>query len=159
MKKIIPIAALLIALILTGCKVKTYTPEIADFSQSASVSSGDFSYNCEISRNAEGVTVTATSTKAKGLTVFYNGNSAVFKYLDMEYEINGDKLNAANPAKAVYDVFEYLTSQQTLQASKTADGFRYDGKTSLGSFSVLQYEDYSYKSIVFKDADINIVFN
>ncbi len=159
MKKIIPIAVLLLALLLTGCKVKNYTPEIADFSQKASVSTGEFSYSCEIVRNSEGVTVTATSTNASGLSVFYNGDTAVFRYSDMEYTLPAQRLNAANPAKAVYEVFESIASGKAPDASKTADGFRYDGKTSLGSFTLLQFDDYSYKSIIFKDAGISILFD
>ncbi|MDE6384670.1 MAG: hypothetical protein K2L36_00795 [Eubacterium sp.] len=157
MKKII---ALLFAaaFLLTGCKVKTYTPEIADFNQNATVTAGDFSYTCEISKQGMVVTVMATSTNASGMSIVYNGTSAVFKYLDMEYEIVSDKIDDTNPAKAVYDAFEVLISGVPDNASKTADGFRYDGKTALGDFILLQNDDYSYKSIYFKEANMNIVF-
>lgn len=141
-----------------GCKVKTYNPEIADFSQSASVETGDFAYTCDISLQEKVVTVTATSTNANGMSIIYNGKSALFRYSDMEYEIVSDKIDYTNPARAVYDVFEALRASMPDNASKTADGFRYDGKTELGSFTVLQYDDYSYKSISFKDANIYIVF-
>lgn len=138
--------------------MKTYSPEIADFSQSASVEAGDFSYTCDISLNEKVVTVTATSTNANGMSIVYNGKSALFRYSDMEYEIVSDKIDYTNPARAVYDAFEVLRASMPDNASKTADGFRYDGKTELGSFTVFQYDDYSYKSISFKDANINIIF-
>lgn len=142
----------------SACSVKTYTPEISDFSQNASVETGSFSYMCNISLAENVVTVTATSTNAEGFSIVYDGKSAKFRYLDMEYEIVSDKIENTNPAKAVYDAFETLKAGFPDNASKTADGFRYDGKTELGSFTVLQYDDYSYKSISFKDANINIVF-
>lgn len=157
MKRIIPVFIAVI-LLFAGCKVKTYNPEIADFSQSAAVETGSFSYTCDISLLENVVTVTAKSTNANGMSIVYNGKSAMFKYLDMEYEIVSDKIDYTNPARAVFEVFEVLKAEMPENASKTADGFRYDGKTELGSFTVLQYDDYSYKSISFKDADIHIVF-
>lgn len=157
MKKIVPIIFAVLVL-LAGCSVETYTPEINDFSQNASVEAGDFSYTCEISMAENIVTVTATSTNAKGMCIVYNGKSANFKYLEMEYEIVSDKIDDTNPAKAIYDAFEALKSGFPDNASKTADGFRYDGKSALGSFTLLQKDDYTYKSLHFKDANISIDF-
>ena len=152
MKKLLPI--FIVFVLFAGCSVQTYTPELKDFSQNASVDAGGFSYTCEITLQENVVSVTATSTNAKGMCIVYDGKSAAFKYLDMEYEIVSDKIDDTNPAKAVYDAFEALYSGFPDNASKTADGFRYDGKTALGSFVLLQKEDYTYKSLHFKDADI-----
>lgn len=146
-------------LLFAGCKVQAKNPEIKDFSCNASVEAGDFSYTCAISLVEDIVTVTATSTNASGLSIVYNGKSAIFKYLDMEYEIVSDKIDDTNPAKAIFDAFAAIKEEFPENASKTADGFRYDGKTALGSFTLLQYDDYSYKAIHFKDANIDIVFN
>lgn len=157
MKKIVPVIISL-CLLFAGCSVQTYTPEIRDFSQNASVEAGEFSYTCEISMAESVVTVTATSTNANGMSIVYNGKSANFKYLDMEYEIVSDKIDDTNPAKAVYEAFEALRSGFPDNASKTADGFRYDGKTALGSFTLLQKDDYTYKSLHFKEANISIEF-
>ena len=76
----------------------------------------------------------------------------------MEYEIVSDKIDDTNPAKAVYEAFAVIKEGFPDNASKTADGFRYDGKTALGSFTLLQRDDYSYKSLQFKEANINIEF-
>lgn len=157
MKKIVPIIAVFCVL-LAGCSVKTYTPELRDFSQNASVEAGDFSYTCEITMAENVVTVTATSTNANGMCIVYNGKSANFKYLDMEYEIVSDKIDDTNPAKAVYAAFKAVQEGFPDNASKTADGFRYDGKTALGSFTLLQRDDYSYKSLQFREANIRIEF-
>ena len=157
MKKILPIIIAIVVLF-AGCSVEAYTPEIKDFSQNASVEAGEFSYTCEISMAENVVTVTATSTNANGMSIVYNGKSANFKYLEMEYEIVSDKIDDTNPAKAVYDAFEALKAGFPDNASKTADGFRYDGKSALGSFTLLQRDDYTYKSLHFKDANISIEF-
>ena len=157
MKKILPIVVLMMFLF-AGCSVESYTPEIKDFSQNASVEAGGFSYTCEISMAENVVTITATSTNASGMCIVYNGKSANFKYSDMEYEIVSDKIDDTNPAKAVYEAFEALKSGFPDNTSKTADGFRYDGKSALGSFTLLQRDDYTYKSLQFKDANLSIEF-
>ncbi len=69
---------------------------------------GEFSYTCEISMAENSVSVTATSTNANGMCIAYNGKSANFKYLDMEYEIVSDKIDDTNPAKAVYEAFAVI---------------------------------------------------
>ena len=157
MKRIVPII-ISVCILLAGCSVKAYTPELKDFSQNASVEAGDFSYTCEISMAENAVTVTATSTNPNVMSIVYNGKSANFKYLDMEYEIVSDKIDDTNPAKAIYEAFAVLKEGFPDNASKTADGFRYDGKTALGSFTLLQRDDYSYKSLQFKDANISMEF-
>ena len=157
MKKIIAVLMLTV-LLFAGCRIKTYNPDIGDFEQSASVTVRENSYTCDISRIDNVVTVTATSSNAIGLTIIYDGNSATFKYFDLEYEITSDKIDDTNLAKAIYDAFEVITTVPD-NASKTADGFRYDGKTDLGNFTILQYDDYSFKSIDFKEANINVVFD
>ena len=157
LKRIIPIL-LLTAVLLAGCKMTAYEPVISDFEQSAFVTVGEKEYNCDISMKENIVTVTATSSNAIGLTLIYNGDSVICKYFDLEYEITSDKIDDTNIAKAIYDAFEVIKTEPA-KASKTADGFRYDGKTALGDFTVLQYDDYSYKSIEYKDANIKVIFD
>ena len=157
MKKVIAVL-MLAALLLAGCQIKTYNPEIGDFEQSAAVTVRENSYTCDISRIDNVVSVTATSSNAIGLTITYDGNTAHFKYFDLEYDITSEKIDDTNLAKAIYDAFEVITTSPD-DASKTADGFRYDGKTDLGNFTILQYDDYSFKSIEFREANIKIVFD
>lgn len=157
MRKIIPLI-FAVMLLLCGCKMKTYTPEITDFEQNASVASGIFSYTCKICRNNGEITVTATSTNAEGMSIFYNGELATFSYQDMNYQLTGDKIEKTNPAVAIYDVFDYIDNAETLNASKTDDGFKYEGTTDLGNFVLLQNEDNSFKSLYFKNANLNITF-
>lgn len=157
MKKVIAVLMLAV-LLFAGCQMKTYSPEIGNFEQSASVTVRDNSYTCDISRFGSVITVTATSSNAIGFTITYDGNSSTFNYFGLEYEITSDKIDDTNLAKAIYDAFEVITSS-AFNASKTADGFRYDGKTDLGNFTILQYDDYSFKSIDFKEANIKVVFD
>lgn len=157
MKKVIAVF-MLVVLLFAGCRMKTYNPEIGDFEQSADVTVRENSYTCDISRIDNVVTVTATSSNAIGFSITYDGNTAHFNYFGLEYDITSDKIDDTNIAKAIYDAFEVITTAPE-NASKTADGFRYDGKTDLGNFTILQYDDYSFKSIDFKEANIKIVFD
>ena len=100
--------------------IKNYTPELPDeLKQNASVSLGDFSYNCEICRNSENVTVTVLDTNAKGMVMMYNGNDLNFVYEDYSYSVNAENLEKTNVAIVIYQVFEALLCDDT--ASKNAD--------------------------------------
>ncbi len=149
---------LVITFLFCGCKIKTYTPELTDFKQNASVSLGDFSYTCEICKNNGVVSVTATSTNAKDMCISYDGKMVSFVYCDMKCEFGGKEVEYTNPAVAIFNVFDYLENSDELNVSKTENGFKYEGKTNLGDFILLQNDDNSYKSLVFKDANINIDF-
>lgn len=148
---------MLIIALLSGCKIQNYTPELVDFNQNAAYTSGDFFCSCNITLDENVVTVTATSTNAKGLTISYDGSEIKYLYGDMSYVLPPEK-NAANPAVIIYDAFQALKSSDTNNASKTEDGFEYKGTTSLGSFVLLQYNDNSYKSLYFTDSDIKFEF-
>ncbi len=154
MKKIIPIV--LILALFSGCKIQNYTPELVDFNQNAAYTSGDFFCNCNITLDENTVTVSATSTNAKGLTICYDGAEVKYTYGDMSYVIEPEK-NTANPAVIIYDAFQSLKSADS-NASRTEDGFEYKGSTSIGNFVLLQYDDNSYKSLYFTDADIKFEF-
>lgn len=156
MKKIIPIFVLFTVLF-SGCSIKNYTPELVDFNQNSAYTSGDFFCNCNITLDENVVTVAATSTNAKGLIISYNGSEVKYLYGEMSYVIPPGK-NTLNPAVIIYDAFQTLKSSDTNAASKTEDGFEYKGTTSLGDFVLLQYDDNTYKSLYFTDADIKFEF-
>jgi len=156
LKKIIPLVLIITALF-SGCKIQNYTPELVDFNQNAAYTSGDFFCSCNITLDDNLVTVAATSTNAKGLTICYDGAEIKYTYGDMSYVLEPEK-NTANPAVIIYDAFQALKSAENNNASKTEDGFEYKGTTSLGSFVLLQYNDNSYKSLYFTDADIKFEF-
>ena len=82
MKKIISL--LLVSLFIftfSSCTIKINTPEIPQsFNQNAVVTSGDFSFECEICKNEEIVSVKVKNTNALGLIMIYDGNTVNFKY-------------------------------------------------------------------------------
>lgn len=156
MKKIIPLLVLLTALF-SGCSIQNYTPELVDFNQNSAYTSGDFFCSCNITLDENIVTVTATSTNANGLTISYNGSEVKYLYGDMSYVIAPEK-NTANPAVIIYDALQSLKESEQNNVSKTEDGFEYKGNTSIGDFVLLQYDDNTYKSLYFPDADIKFEF-
>jgi hypothetical protein len=158
LKKIAPI--FLIFFLLTGCKIKDYTPEIpTKLDCFATVVSGDFSYECEICRDESSVSVTILSTYAKGMKMSFDSKSLTFSFDDMEYEIGAENFEKTNPAIVIYEVLESVENSQSDSAVKTDDGFRYEGKTSLGNFIFLQNDDNSFNSITFRGLDYSITFH
>lgn len=148
-----------VLLLLSGCSVKNYTPEIPlTFTQNVEVTSGDFSYTCEICKTEELVSVTVTSTYAKGMIMSYDGNEISFRYSDYAYSLDGSNFEKRNAAIVVYEVFDYINSSQSLDAKKIDGGYRYDGKISLGDFTLIQNDDNSLSSLIIRDADYKIDF-
>lgn len=157
MKKILPL--IFVFFVLTGCKVKDYTPEIpAVFKENAVVTLGDFSYTCEICRNENNVSVNITSTNAQGLSMVYDGDILNFIYSDFSYDINGKNFEKTNPAIVIYDVFNYINTESNLNVKKIDSGFKYEGRAGLGDFILIQNDDNSLKSLTFRQTDYVIVF-
>lgn len=157
MKKIIPLV-LVIVLLFCGCKIKNFTPELTDFKQNASVDLGDFLYTCEICKKDDVVEIKVTSTNASGMSIIYDGEKVSFNYDDIVIDYNADKIDYTNPAIIIFDVFNYLNNEDNLSVLKIDNGFKYEGKTNLGEFILIQNEDLSYDSLVLKNANINIKF-
>lgn len=92
MKKII--SFLLVSLFIftfSSCTIKINTPEIPQsFNQNAVVTSGDFSFECEICKNEEIVSVKVKNTNALGLIMIYDGNTVNFKYDEYSKKISGE---------------------------------------------------------------------
>ncbi|MCH5320346.1 MAG: hypothetical protein J1E36_01185 [Eubacterium sp.] len=157
MKKLAPL--LLILLILSGCKVKNYTPEIPlTIEQNVKVTSGDFSYECKICKTESDVTVTVNSTSAQGMTMIYDGENLSFSYNDFTYDINGKNFEKQNPAIVIYEVFDYINRTEQLNAKKIDNGFKYEGKISLGDFILIQNEDNSLSVLTMRNIDYKIEF-
>ncbi len=157
LKKIIPLV-FVIALLFCGCQAKNNTPKLTDFKQKASVSLGDFSYTCEICKTDEVIDITITSSNAKDMCISYNGDMVSFQYDDIFLEYEGTKIDKTNPAVAIFNAFEFIKNSENIDVSKTDNGFKYEGKTNLGSFILLLNDDLSYNSLEFKDANIKIEF-
>lgn len=138
--------------------IKNYTPELPDeLKQNASVSLGDFSYNCEICRNSENVTVTVLDTNAKGMVMMYNGNDLSFVYEDYSYSVNAENLEKTNVAIVIYQVFEALLCNDTA-SKKIENGYQYRGEIDLGEFVLIQNDDNTFKSITVIGPQMKIIF-
>lgn len=138
--------------------IKNYTPELPDeLQQNASVSLGDFSYNCEICRNSENVTVTVLDTNAKGMVMMYNGKDLSFVYEDYSYSVNAENLEKTNVAIVIYQVFEALICDDTV-SKKIENGYQYRGKIDLGEFVLIQNDDNTFKSITVIGPQMKIIF-
>lgn len=138
--------------------IKNYTPELPDeLKQNALVSLGDFSYNCEICRNSENVTVTVLDTNAKGMVMMYNGNDLSFVYEDYSYSVNAENLEKTNVAIVIYQVFEALLCDDTA-SKKIENGYQYRGKIDIGEFVLIQNDDNTFKSITVIGPQMKIIF-
>lgn len=158
MKKIIPVFFTFL-LLFTGCEVKNYTPEIPlTFKYNVKVTSGDFSYDCVVSKTESAVEVTVDSTAAKGMSMVYDGKTLTFSYADFSYDVNGANYEKRNPAVVIYEVFDHINSAGQLNAKKIDGGFKYEGKISLGNFTLLQGDNNTLLSISVREADYKIEF-
>jgi hypothetical protein len=146
MKKTIPL--FLILLTLVGCSAKIYTPVInTEFELNAVYQTGDFSYNCEIVKNEDFVSVTPTSTNASGMIITYDGKNVTFNRNDMVKSISADEIVKTNPAVVIYEVFNYIETFENLDVQRIDNKYQYTGKTSLGNFILVQNDDNSIESI------------
>jgi hypothetical protein len=154
-----PILLVVSLVLLAGCKVKNYTPEIPlTFNENVRVTSGDFSYDCEICKTEDNVSVTVNSTSAAGMIMTYDGSNLNFKYSDFSYDIDGSNFEKRNPAIVIYEVFEYINSNSQLTAKKIDGGYKYEGKISLGDFILIQNDDNTFSDITFRNTDYKIEF-
>lgn len=157
MKRIVPF--ILILFLFTGCEIKEYTPEIpCSFTQKAKVTSGDFSFDCEICKTEENVIVTVLSTSAAGMVMTYNGSELVFVYENYSHSVDGNRFEPSNTAIMVYEVFDCIANEETT-ARKIDGGYQYDGKITIGDFSMIQNDDNSLKSMSVRSAGISIDFS
>ena len=141
MKKIISL--LLVSLFIftfSSCTIKINTPEIPQsFNQNAVVTSGDFSFECEICKNEEIVSVKVKNTNALGLIMMYDGNTVNFKYDEYSKKISGENFEKGNTAII-------------------NGGVKYEGKTNFGEFVLVQNDNSTLKSLSFKNSDYRIDF-
>lgn len=159
MKRVFCLIILLI-FVFAGCSANSIVsePEISDFTQEASVNWNGFSYDCTISMQNDLISVRIKSTQAVGLELIYNGKTVQYIYDDIKYTAENQNLDFTNPAVAVYDAFSALKSHNDTHFEKLKDGYEARGKTELGEFILTLNSDYSYKSLYFSTANLNIEF-
>lgn len=159
LKKIVPLFLAISLILFSGCKVKNYTPELpVDFNLSAAVTSGDFSFDCEICKNNGSVRVDVLTTSAQGLSMNCDGKSLTFVYDGCSYAVNASDFEKTNCAIVVYEVFDYLNSAERINVKKIEGGYKYEGKISIGDFILIQNDDNSLKEITMKASQYSIKF-
>ena len=160
MKKFINLFFLIIflAFAFCSCSVKINTPKIpSTFKQNAVVTLGDFSFDCEICKDESSVSTKLNNTNALGLVMTYDGNDINFKYNDFSYDFDASNFEKANTSIIVYNVLDELDSEET-QMHIIDGGVKYEGKTDFGSFILIQNDNGTLKSLVFKNNDFKIDF-
>ncbi len=159
MKKVFAVYLLIVLFVLSGCKIKEYTPVIPiSFTNDVEVYTGDFSFSCEICKTEQSVTALVTNTNAKGMSMTYDGANLSFTYNDFSYDLDGSKFEKNNIAIVIFEVFDYINKTEDLNAKKLDEGYRYDGKISIGNFTLIQNDDNSFRSIEIKECDYKIIF-
>lgn len=152
-------ALLLLLLIISGCAKKTYTPVLeTEFNLNAVYKVGDFSYSCKIVKTKNSVSITPTSTNAKGLTIKFDGKTVSFIKGKMLREFDRKDIDSTNPAIVLYEVFSSIENAKPIEVSVKKSDFYYVGKISLGRFTLIQSKTNALKSISIPDAAIEISF-
>lgn len=159
MKKTLGFILLIISIFMfSSCSVKINTPEVPKtFTQNAVVTSGDFSYECEICKKEGSVSITVKNTNALGLVMTYDGKNVSFKYSTYSYDISGENFEKENAAIIIYDVISALSNDDT-KLHIIDGGVKYEGKTNFGEFILVQNDNSTLKSLAFKNSDFKIVF-
>ena len=144
---------------LAGCSAKTYTPVLqTSFDLNALVKTGDFSYQARLVRDESGVSVTPLTTAAAGMKIACDGKSITLSQGAFSKSIEKGKLDATNPAAVLYEVFSYLESLEKVNSYFKDDCFIIRGKTSVGTFILVQTKNNKMKSVSVPDAKIEIEF-
>lgn len=153
-------ALTLLLLVISGCAKKTYTPVLeTEFKLNAVYKSGDFSYSCRIVKTENYVSITPVSTKAKGMTIKFDGKTVSFIRGKMIKEFDRDSVDSTNPAVVLYEVFTSLENTKELEAKLKKNGFNYIGTSSVGTFNLIQSKSGELKSVTIPDAKIDIAFS
>ena len=98
----------------SSCTIKINTHEIPQsYNQNAVVTSGDFSFECEICKNEEIVSVKVKNTNALGLIMIYDGKNVNFKYDKYSKKISGEYFEKENTAIIMYLLLTALENEET----------------------------------------------
>lgn len=142
-----------------GCSAKTYTPVLqTQFDLNAVYKTGDFSYDARIVRNEEGVFITPLSSYAAGMTISCDGKTVTFTQGDFVKSFDKSSLDSTNPAILLYEVFSYLEALEKVNSYVKDEDFVIKGKTSIGTFTLIQSKNNKMKSLSIPDANIEIEF-
>ena len=148
---------ILLSALLSSCSTKVYTPELkTDFTSDASVTFGDFKYNCKVTKTADYLSVTPVDTAAAGMVIRCDGSTVTFTKGSMKREFPAEKITPLNPAVLMYEVFNSLDTAE----SKVSDGeLVFSGTISAGEFVLTASKSGDIKKLAVNSAKIEIVFS
>lgn len=87
----------------------------------------------------------------------YNGSELGFVYEAYSHSVDGNNFEPSNTAIIVYEIFDSIESGEAI-GRKIDGGYQYDGKITIGDFSMIQNDDNSLKSMSVRSAGITIEF-
>lgn len=141
---------------LFGCSANNLTPIYnTDIKSNAVYKIGDYSFSCDITYKDNVATVVATNTRAKGLTLSYDGRCATYTNGDLSKAVPASTISPFNPSRVIYCVFSALPKANVT----TKDGITtYFGESSLGDYTLITNGS-TLQSLTIPNVKINIVFN
>lgn len=146
-------------MLLSACSIEAETPVLPTaFNQRAKVSTGDFSYQCEICKNEGKLSLTVLSTNAQGLVMTYDGSNMNFNFSDIIGDVPSDSLPKTNAVTVLYEALECLAEQENLMPSAVNEGYRYQGKIRLGDFVLITDGGTRLKSFTLNSINMKIEF-
>lgn len=157
MKKISALI-LILSFLMCACSVQTQGKTLNGFSKNASVTFGNFNYNCAVVYNGKSVTLSAQSTSAAGLVLTYDGKTVGITYDDISLSQINNNFDSSNPAVALYEAFECVNGLEESDISTIKNGYRAEGETSLGKFTLETDSDFYPVLLEFKDSELTFEF-
>lgn len=155
MKKLISLSLCFSFMLLCGCSTVTNTVQLkSSYSQTAIVTTGDYTYTANVRYDGKCVYITPTSTNASGMTISCNGKTVAFSRRDMLNKADKSKVSPYNPAVLLYDV---LTSAEL--GKKSDDNYIFGGKTSVGNYILTVNKSAELLSLNIPDAEFSIEFD
>lgn len=128
------------------------------FSREATVTFGDFTYTCTVTKEESTVTVTPTDTSAAGMTIACDGASVTFTQNEMTQRFDRTAVDVTNPARALWEVLDAVSGDRAEVLQE--DGFFiYNGSCSAGRFTLSQNTDGSWHSLQLPAAGITVLFH
>lgn len=146
------------AFLLCSCSAQESLKTVNSFSKNAAVTFKNFKYNCTIVYNGKSVTLSAQSTSAAGLVLTYDGKTVGITYDDISLAQINHNFDPSNPAVALYEAFDCVKNMEETDISTVKNGYRAEGETSLGRFTLETDSDFYPLSLVFKDAELSFDF-
>ncbi len=88
-----------------------------------------------------------------------DGKTVTFKQGAFEKSFDKNAIDSTNPAIVLYEVFSYIDSLETVNSYAKDGEYIVKGKTSIGTFTLVQNKDGKIKSVSLPSVRIEIEFS